>query len=269
MGAGGTVAAAAVIFFAFVGFNTITVMSEEVKSPERNIPRAIMLAFFISTLLYIGVSVVEVGLVDWRVISTSAAPLETALRTATSNQLIIGFVSISALFATASVVMSSLLGASRALFAMGRKGVLPRSLGKVSKRGVPTYTVIIAGAAMAAVVIASRGNLAALAAVFNFGTLLTFLFINLSMLRLRSTMPEAKRSFTVPLFPLPPVLGIVSCVGLMAYLNLEALAIASVWIVVGSLIYWRSQRSRGSSGQEVTGPVGTGPSEVHAPRQPS
>lgn len=269
MGAGGTVAAAAVIFFAFVGFNTITVMSEEVKNPERNIPRAIMLAFFISTLLYIGVSVVEVGLVDWRVISSSAAPLETALRVATSNRLIIGFISISALFATASVVMSSLLGASRALFAMGRKGVLPRSLGAVSKRGVPTRTVIIAGVAMAAVVIASGGNLAALAAVFNFGTLLTFLFINLSMLRLRGTMPDAKRSFTVPLYPLPPVLGIISCVGLMAFLNLEALAIASVWIIIGFLIYWRSQRPRGSSKQESTGPAGTGPSEAHAPRQPS
>jgi APA family basic amino acid/polyamine antiporter len=251
MGAGGTVAAAAVIFFAFVGFNTITVMSEEVKDPERNIPRAIILAFLISTLLYLGVSAVEVGLVNWQVISSSAAPLDAALRVATSNRLILGFISISALFATASVVMSSLLGASRALFAMGRKGVLPARLAVLSKRGVPTSTVIIAGVAMALVVIVSRGNLTTLASVFNFGTLLTFLFINLSMFKLRRIMPDAKRSFTVPLYPLPPILGVLSCIGLMAFLNLEALAIAAVWIFVGYLIYRRSRRSREAQGKKV------------------
>lgn len=244
MGAGGTVSAAAIIFFAFVGFNTITVLSEEVKEPQRNIPRAIMLAFLISTILYIGVSTVEVGLVDWHVISTSAAPLETALREATSNELILGFVSISALFATASVVMSSLLGGSRAMFAMGRKGVLPARLAIVSKRGVPTYTVVIAGVSMAAVVLLSGGNLDALASVFNFGTLLTFLFINLSMLQLRRSMPDAVRTFRVPLYPLPPVLGIITCLGLMAFLNVIALAIAAIWIIIGYFIYRRSQRSR-------------------------
>jgi APA family basic amino acid/polyamine antiporter len=249
MGAGGTVAAAAVIFFAFVGFNTITVMSEEVRDPRRNIPRAIILAFLISTALYLGVSTIEVGLVDWQAISTSAAPLDTALRVATSNQFILGFVSISALFATASVVMSSLLGGSRALFAMGRKGVLPTHLAQISKRGVPTYAVIIVGVAMAMVVLLSQGDLATLASVFNFGTLLTFLFINLSMFKLRRMMPDAKRSFTVPLYPLPPILGVLSCVGLMAFLNLEALAIASVWIVVGYLIYRRSRRSREARGK--------------------
>jgi APA family basic amino acid/polyamine antiporter len=249
MGVSGTVAAAAVIFFAFVGFNTITVLSEEVRDPQRNIPRAIMLAFLISTILYIGVSAVEVGLVNWQVISTSAAPLDTALKVATSNELIIGFVSVSALFATASVVMSSLLGGSRALFAMGRKGVLPLRLAIVSKRGVPTYTVVIAGVAMSAVVVLSQGDLGTLAAVFNFGTLLTFLFINLSMLRLRRTMPEAKRSFTVPLYPLPPVLGILTCIVLMAFLHVEALAIAAIWISVGYLIYRRSRRSRESRGK--------------------
>ncbi len=249
LGVGGTVSAAAVIFFAFVGFNTITVMSEEVKDPQRNIPRAIILAFLISTLLYVGVSAVEVGLVNWQAISTSAAPLDTALRAATSNDLILDFVSISALFATASVVMSSLLGASRALFAMGRKGVLPSRLARLSKRGVPASTVIIAGVAMAAVVIVSGGNLETLASVFNFGTLLTFLFINLSMFRLRRKMPDAKRTFTVPLYPIPPILGVLSCIGLMAFLNIEALIIAAIWISIGYLIYRRSRRSREARGK--------------------
>ncbi|MBI0583529.1 MAG: amino acid permease [Methanomassiliicoccus sp.] len=245
LGVSGTVAASAVIFFAFVGFNTITVMSEEVKDPQRTVPRAIILAFVISILLYIGVSSVEVGLVDWQQLAGSAAPLDIALRQATSNEYILAFVSVSALFATASVVMSSMLGGSRALFAMGRNGVLPRSLAHLSGRGVPSRTVIIAGLAMAAVVVLSQGDLTTLASVFNFGTLLTFLFINLSMLRLRKTMPDARRSFIVPLFPLTPVLGIGSCLVLMAFLNLEALLIAAVWISIGYIVYRRSRRSPG------------------------
>jgi APA family basic amino acid/polyamine antiporter len=240
---GGTVAASAVIFFAYIGFNTITVMSEEVRDPQRTIPRAIILAFTISTLLYIGVSVVEVGLIDWRQIATDAAPLDAALRQATSNAYVLGFVAVSALLATASVVMSSLLGGSRALFAMGRKGVLPRRLSKVSPRGVPRITVAITGISMAAVVLVSRGDLALLASAFNFGTLITFLFINLSMFRLRRTRPEAPRSFKVPLYPIPPTLGIASCLALMLFLNLNAIVIGGGWVLIGYLIYRRSRRA--------------------------
>ncbi len=242
LGVGGTVAASAVIFFAFVGFNTITVLSEEVKDPQRTIPRAIVAAFVLSTILYVGVSIVEVGLIDWHALSNSAAPLEAALQQATSDPLVLDFVSISALFATASVVMSSLLGASRALFAMGRKGVLPHSLSRLSKRGTPSTTIIITGLSMSLIVVLVNGDLGTLAAVFNFGTLLTFLFINLSMLRLRRSMSEAARSFRVPWYPVPPVLGIASCLMLMLFLNLQALAVGALWIAIGYLVYRRSRR---------------------------
>jgi basic amino acid/polyamine antiporter, APA family len=243
-GLSGTVAASAVIFFAYIGFNTITVMSEEVKDPERTIPRAIILAFAISILLYVGVSVVEVGLIDWRHIAHSAAPLDAALRQATSNPYLLGFISISALFATASVVMSSLLGGSRSLFAMGRKGVLPHQLARLSSRGVPTSTVALTGLSIAAVVLLSQGDLAALASAFNFGTLITFLFINLSMVKLRRSRPEVPRPFRVPLYPFPPVLGIVTCLGLMLFLNPNALVIGGAWVLIGFAIYRRSRRAK-------------------------
>lgn len=243
-GISGTVAASAVIFFAYIGFNTITVLSEEVKEPQKTIPRAIILAFVVSTLLYIGVSVVEVGLIDWQQIAHSAAPLDAALRQATSNSFVLGFISISALFATASVVMSSLLGGSRALFAMGRKGVLPRRLARLSSRGVPKYAVALAGLSMAAVVLLSQGDLATLASAFNFGTLITFLFINLSLFQLRRSRPEVPRPFRVPLYPLPPILGIVSCIGLMLFLNLNALLIGGAWVILGYAIYRRSRRAK-------------------------
>jgi APA family basic amino acid/polyamine antiporter len=252
----GTVAASAVIFFAYIGFNTITVMSEEVRDPQRTIPKAIILAFVISTLLYIIVSAIEVGLLNWTELAQTAAPLDAALRQATSSPLIIGFVSISALFATASVVMSSMFGGSRALFAMGRKGVLPRRLSKLSERGVPSVAVVLAGAAMVLVVLISGGDLATLASVFNFGTLITFLFINLSMLKLRRSQPTTPRPFRVPLYPLPPVLGLASCIGLMVFLNVKAIIIGGVWIAIGYLIYRRSVMADRTAGGGDASPVG-------------
>ena len=192
----------------------------------------------------------EVGLISWDQIAGSAAPLDAALRQATSSELVLGFVSVSALFATASVVMSSMLGGSRALFAMGRKGVLPKSFARVSGRGVPVTTVVLAGLSMAAVVLLTRGDIALLASAFNFGTLITFLFINLSLIKLRRSRPGAPRSFRVPLYPAPPALGILSCLALMAFLNPNAIIIGLAWIALGYLVYHRSRRKgEGSAAQ--------------------
>ncbi len=119
-GFAGMLSGAALLFFAFIDFNTITVIAEEVEDPEKNIPRSLILAFFICTILYICVAVVEVGLVNWKIISTSDAPLELALGVATNNIILLKFVSISALFATASATMASILGGSRAVFSMAR-----------------------------------------------------------------------------------------------------------------------------------------------------
>ena len=135
-GIAGMLSGTSIIFFAFVGFNTVAVLAEEVKNPEKNVPKAIMLAFVICTVLYLGVSVVAVGLVNWKILGTSDAPLEVALRVATNNILLLKFISMSALFATASVVMSSIFGGSRALFAMARQHVIPGLVARVSKRGV-------------------------------------------------------------------------------------------------------------------------------------
>ena len=233
---------ASLIFFAFIGFNTVAVISEEIKDPAKNVPRAILLAFGICTLLYIGVSVVTVGLVNWQVLGTSAAPLEMALRTATDNLFILEFIAISALFATTSVIMASILGGSRALFAMARRHVLPGIFARISDRGIPILTVLISGITISAIVFLTSGNLDWLASVFNFGTLLTFFFINLSLLRLRQTMPGTARPFRVPLYPVTPFLGLASCVFLSFYLNRNAILVGIVWIAVGTLAYAMNRR---------------------------
>ncbi len=242
MGVKGMLSGAAIIFFAFVGFNTVTVIAEEVKEPEKNVPRAIMIAFIICTLLYIGVSSVSVGLVNWKILGTSDAPLEEALKAATDNIFLLKFISISALFATASVVMSSILGGSRALFAMARQHVIPGMLAGISKNGVPIFTVMLSGFVIAVIVVASKGNLGWLASIFNFGTLMTYFFINLSVVKLRKKMPDATRTFKVPFYPIPPVLGVLSCFGLAFYLNPNAVFFAGAWIAIGLVAYEYNKR---------------------------
>jgi APA family basic amino acid/polyamine antiporter len=243
-GISGVMAGAAVIFFAFIGFNTIAIMAEEIKDPEKNVPKAILSAFAICTLIYIGVAVVAVGLVNWKLLGTSTAPLEFALKTATSNVLVIKFVAISALFATTSVIMSSIMGGSRALFAMSRQGVLPGSLSKISKRNVPALTVLLCGILISLIVILTNGNLDWLASLFNFGTLLTFIFINLSLLKLRRAMPDTKRSFKVPFYPATPVAAIIGCIMLAFYLNANAVITAVFFILIGVLVYYLNRRGK-------------------------
>jgi APA family basic amino acid/polyamine antiporter len=244
-GVSGLLSATAIVFFAFIGFNTVTTVSEEVKDPERTVPRAIMLAFGISTVLYIAVSAIEVGLVDWRVLGSSSAPLETALKVATDNILILEYVSISALFATASVVMSSIMGGSRALFAMARERTIPHLLARVSRGGIPTVAVLLCGLVIGGIVVFSGGNLEWLASAFNFGTLITFLFINLSVIQLRRMAPHQERHFRVPLYPATPLLAIASCAVLMLFLNLNAILIAVAWIGLGIGFYLVHQRRTG------------------------
>jgi APA family basic amino acid/polyamine antiporter len=236
-GLSGMLNGAAVIFFAFVGFNTVTVIAEEVKDPERNVPRALLLAFGVCAVLYISVSVVAVGLVGWSQLAASSAPLETALSVATQNVFILKYVSIAALFATASVVISSIFGGSRQVFAMARNRLLPQALSRVSGEGVPIISVLMVSVVMSAIILLAGGNLSTLAQIFNFGTLMTFFFINLSLVKLRWDQPAVHRGFSVPLYPLTPLLGIVSCSLLLAYLSRYAMLFGAIWIAIGVFIF--------------------------------
>jgi APA family basic amino acid/polyamine antiporter len=245
-GFSGVMSGAAIIFFAFIGFNTIAVMAEEVKDPGKNVPRAILFAFAVCTLIYIGVSIVAVGVVNWQLLGTSSAPLEFALKTVTDNIFILQFVAVSALFATTSVIMASIMGGSRALFAMARQGVLPNVLSTISRQSVPVFTILLCGLVISGIVLVTGGNLDWLASLFNFGTLLTFFFINLSLLKLRKTMPDVKRSFKVPLYPYTPVFAMISCIVLAFYLNANAVITACFFLALGIVVYYVNNKRKAS-----------------------
>ena len=247
-GINGMLSGAAIIFFAFIGFNTVTMVAEEVKEPQKNVPKAVLLAFAVCTLLYIGVSLVAVGLLNWQILGQSTAPVEAALTVATNNFWILEFVAISAIFATTSVILSSIIGGSRALFSMARQDVIPNIFSRISNNGIPFFTVLICGISISIIVVVASGNLDQLASIFNFGTLLTFAFINLSLLKLRRSWPNVKRDFKVPFYPLTPILGIISCVGLAFYLNPNAVIYGGSWIIIGIIVYllnkWRIERKK-------------------------
>lgn len=207
----GVMPGAAIIFFAFIGFNTVAIMAEEVRDPGRTVPRAILSAFAVSTLIYFGVFVVAAGVVNWQILGSSAAPLEYALKTVTANILILQFVAVSAI--VRNHVGHSGFGPGQlpgALLNSPAGSPPPHAFSTISARAVPARTILASGIAMSMIVLVTNGNLDWLASLFNFGTLLTFFFITLSLLQLRRIMPSERKDFSVPLYLFTPAAALIA-----------------------------------------------------------
>lgn len=237
-GLGGTFNGAAIVFFAFAGFNTVSMLSEEVKSPEKTIPRALMIAFAVTFVLYVGIAFVEIGVLDWHKLGSMASPLSTLASTLSDNKVILDFVSFSALIATGSVALSSITAGARGSFAMSRDSLFPRFFTRVHKKfGTPYLSIIICGVAISVLAGVFSNGIGIIASIFNFGTLFTYLFIHLSVIKLRRKEPETARPFKVPLYPVFPMIGVASCVALMYYLSDTAKMASFVWLLIGLFLY--------------------------------
>jgi len=230
----GTLNGSAIIFFAFVGFNIITLMSEETKNPKKTIPKAILLAF----VLYVGIGLVEVGVLDWKGLGTEASPLHDLVTKITDNKMIIDFVSFAALIATGSVTMGSIAGTSRASFAMSRDGLFPKWFSYINNRfGTPFIAIIVSGIAVAVIASVFFESLGIIASIFNFGILFTYTLISLSLIKLRKKEPDAIRSFKVPFYPVVPIAAICSSILLMYYLSDTAKIASAIWAAIGVILY--------------------------------
>ncbi len=237
-GVNGTFNGTAVIFFAFLGFNTVAMMSEETKDPERTIPKALLLAFAVTFVLYVSIAFLEIGVLDWQQLGISASPLEDLATVVSENKIFLDFVAFSALIATGSVVLSSLIGGTRASFAMGRDRLLPRQLDRISKRfGTPYVSVLVGGSLAVILSGAFYNNIDAIASIVNFGSLFTYLVTHLSLIKLRKSEPDTKRLFSVPLYPAVPFIGAASCILLMYYLSDNAKVTSVVWFFIGLLMF--------------------------------
>jgi APA family basic amino acid/polyamine antiporter len=207
------VSSAALIIFAYFGFENIVNLVEETKAPEKTIPRAIFLSLIISTVLYILVSVAAVALMP----PAQLALTESALTAAASitSPKIAGILGAIALFSTANTALIALLTTSRILYGVSRDGALPKMFSKtLSGRKTPWVAAIIA--LCLSVMLLRIGKVETLASVASFTTMIAFIAVNIALITLRINEPGIARPFRVPLslgsIPLFPVIGILSCV---------------------------------------------------------
>ncbi|MFQ5782491.1 MAG: APC family permease [Nitrosopumilus sp.] len=244
-GFGGMLNGAAIIFFVFIGFNTVTMMSEETKNPHKTIPRALMIAFGVTFVLYMAVAFLLIGVLDWNDVSKDAHPLGSIALVISDNSMLFEFISFSALIASGSVVLSSILGGTRASFAMGRDRLLPQQFDKISKQfGTPYFSILIAGIVIVIFAGIFYDRIEAIASIVNFGSLFTYLFVNLSVIKLRRSESQTKRFFKVPLYPVVPIIGAISCVGLMFYLNQSAIFVSIIWVAIGLTLFFTLYRKQ-------------------------
>jgi APA family basic amino acid/polyamine antiporter len=226
----GILQGAGFIFFAYLGFGRIAALGEEVKNPKKTLPLAILLALVTSVILYIVTGLVATGLQNYQSLAGSGSPLTDAARV-TGNLTLIATISLGAVVATASVLLTNLIGLSRVSFAMARNGQLPKSLASIHpKLGTPYVSILFTGALMA--VLAFVSDLRQTAAITSLSLLSTHIILHISAIRLRKKVPELK-TFKAPFYPLIPVLGLVSCTILMFSLPIEAWA---VWLAAMTIV---------------------------------
>jgi basic amino acid/polyamine antiporter, APA family len=241
-GTSGVVDAAALIFFAYIGFDAVSTSGEEAEKPQRDLPIAIVGSLVIATLIYIVIALVAVGLAPAGKLGGSEAPLADALKIGGGyGSWASDILSLGALVAITSVVLTVLYGQTRIMFAMTRDGLLPRGFGKLSKRKTPVRITMSFGIAIA--VLAAFVPLSEIAKLVNIGTLFAFVLVNIGVIVLRRTQPDLERGFRVPFVPVFPIIGIVLCVYLMSKLEGETWLRFGVWLLVGLVIYFAYGRT--------------------------
>ncbi|WP_433362118.1 amino acid permease [Streptosporangium sp. CA-115845] len=230
----GIFSAAAVVFFAYIGFDVVATAAEETRDPQRDLPIGILSSLGVCTVLYVAVSLVVVGMQPYRQLS-EAAPLADAFK-AVGQTWAASLISVGALVGLTAVVMILMLGMSRVMFAMCRDELLPSGLAKVHpKYRTPYVITIIMGAVVAA--LAGLVPLSTIAELVNIGTLFAFAVVSIAVVILRRTRPDLPRSFRTPLVPLVPVLSVLACLYLMLNLPVETWIRFGAWMLLGFLIY--------------------------------
>ena len=225
------------IFFAYIGFDAISTTAEETENPQRDLPLAILGTLIICTILYVCVALVLTGNVPLGHIDIQA-PIAHAMRAIGINWFA-GLISVGALCALTSVLLIYQLGTTRILYAMSRDKFLPKSLRLIHKKyRTPHVLTWLSGVVV--IVCALFMDLNISAELCNFGTFTSFIIICIAVLILRKTEPDRQRPFKVPFCPLLPVLGILTCGGLMVY-SMKFLKTSSLyfplWLIMGVAIY--------------------------------
>lgn len=236
-GLAGVISGAAIVFFAFIGFDIVATTAEETKNPQRDVPIGILGSLAIVTVLYAAVSLVVTGLRSYQDIDPeSAAPLADAFEDAGVGWMP-ELISVGACIGLVVVAMILMLGQSRVAFAMARDGLLPRQLAKVHPTyGTPSRITVITGIAVAA--LAGFVDLSTLAHLVNIGTLFAFLLVSIGVVVLRRTRPDLPRGFRTPVATLVATLSVLMCGYLMLNLTGDTWIRFLVWMALGVVVYF-------------------------------
>jgi APA family basic amino acid/polyamine antiporter len=236
-GTDGVITAASVIFFAYIGFDAVSTTGEETRNPSRDLPIAIIASLAIATVLYIAVAVTAVGALPFDELDGAEAPLATVVDDGAGFGWASSIISLGALVAITSVVLTILYGQTRIMFAMARDGLVPRRLAYVHpKTRTPVYITAVFGVLIA--IVAAFVPLTEIVKLVNIGTLFAFVLVNIGVIVLRRTRPDLRRGFRVPLVPLVPIVGALLCVYLMRYLDRDTWLRFAGWLAIGLVVYF-------------------------------
>jgi len=236
----GISSAAAIIFFAYIGFDAVSTAAEEAKDPKRDMPFGIIMSLILCTVLYIAVAIVMTGMTPWNQLDTPE-PMLTALAGASGSPKLLAaarvIVALGAVIAMTSVLLVFQLGQPRIFFSMGRDGLLPPWAAKVHPRfRTPWIPTIITGVFVAT--FAAFANIDEAVELTNIGTLFAFVLVAAGVLVLRIKEPDRPRPFRVPFSPVTPVIAIVACTYLMFKLPTITWIRFFVWLAIGAVLYF-------------------------------
>jgi len=235
----GVLTGGAIVFFTYIGFDSVSTAAEECRNPSRDVPIGIMGSLAACAVLYVAVAVVLTGIQKWNTLD-NAAPVALALR-AIHLPTVERWVTVGALMGMISSILVFQLGQARIWFAMSRDGLLPRAFSRVHRRfRTPAVSTWIAGLVVA--IPAGIFDIGTLVDLSNIGTLFAFILVTIAVLVLRKKQPGRKRGFRVPFAPWVPILSLACCLVLMASLTVENWIRFFVWLFIGLAIYFRYSR---------------------------
>ncbi|WP_439593868.1 amino acid permease [Microbacterium sp.] len=245
-GVGGILAGAALVFFAYIGFDVVATTAEETKNPQKALPIGIIASLLICTVLYCAVATVVTGMVRYDELDPSAA-LANAFAYH-GQEWMATVISAGAVAGLTTVVLTLMIGATRIIFAMSRDALLPRGLAKVHPKLRTPWVISILVTIIVAIT-AGVTPIGTLEEMVNIGTLSAFVLVSIAVIVLRRQQPDLKRGFRVPLNPWLPGLSSLICLYLMLNLPVDTWLRFLVWLAIGFLIYFAYSRRRSRVGQ--------------------
>ncbi len=248
-GFSGVLTGGSIIFFTYIGFDSVSTAAEECRNPQRDMPIGIIATLIVCTVLYVAVAVCLTGLVPWKSMVGDAAPVVNALRKLSGMpgghplHWVRLFVLIGALLGMLSSLLVYQLGQSRVWFSMSRDGLLPGAFSKVHRvYRTPAFSTWVAGFVVA--IPSGLFDIGTLADLSNIGTLFAFVLVSVGVIVLRYREPERHRGFRVPGGSIIPVLSVLFCILLMAGLPIITWMRFFIWLVIGLVIYFFYSRHR-------------------------